>query len=268
MPQRLLWVTDPHLNFVTDAEIDAFAHEVVEARPSAVLLGGDVGEADSVVPLLERLAHAWTMPIYFVLGNHDFYRGSIRDVRRQVGQLASRLPQLIYLTQANSVQALSPRVGLVGHDGWADARSGDYVRSLVMMNDYLLIDELKEHSKESRWQRLMELGDEAAEFVEAWLPRALQEYEEVYLLTHVPPFREACWYDGRLSDDEWAPHFTCMAVGHAIDDVMRRHPQQQLTVLCGHTHGAGLAQPLPNVRVETGAAEYGRPAITKIWEID
>ena len=26
-------------------------------------------------------------PVYFVLGNHDFYRGSVAGTRRQVGEL-------------------------------------------------------------------------------------------------------------------------------------------------------------------------------------
>ena len=112
----------------------------------------------------------------------------------------------------------------------------------------------------------MALGDEAAAHIERCLPLALQSYDHVYLLTHVPPFREACWYDGRLSDDEWAPHFTCMAMGTVIRDIMRKRTDQRLTVLCGHTHGSGVAHPLPNVTVETGGAEYGRPEVTRIWE--
>jgi hypothetical protein len=32
-----------------------------------------------------------------------------------------------------------------------------------------------------------------------------------------------------------------------------------MTVLCGHTHGAGRAQLLPNLEVKTGGADYGWP---------
>ena len=34
-----------------------------------------------------------------------------------------------------------------------------------------------------------------------------------------------------------------------------------MTVLCGHTHSAGIAKILPNLEVRTGAAEYGRPEL-------
>ena len=79
------------------------------------------------------------------------------------------------------------------------------------------------------------------------------------LLTHVPPVREACWHEGQLSDDQWAPHFTCLAVGEAILDVMAGHPDKRLTVLCGHTHGQGETQPLPNVQILTARRRI-RPA--------
>jgi hypothetical protein len=40
-----------------------------------------------------------------------------------------------------------------------------------------------------------------------------------------------------------------------------------LTVLCGHTHSAGESQPLDNVLILTGGADYGRPAITRTFDL-
>ena len=75
------------------------------------------------------------MPIYFVLGNHDYYHGSIAETRARVIELCGTHPRLRYLTALDEVEALTRHVGLVGHDGWADGRAGDYARSLVMMQD-------------------------------------------------------------------------------------------------------------------------------------
>jgi predicted MPP superfamily phosphohydrolase len=72
---------------------------------------------------------------------------------------------------------------------------------------------------------------------------------------------EACWHEGRISDDDWLPHFTCQAVGDVLFDAMQKHPDRQMTVLCGHTHGTGEAHMLPNLLVKTGGAEYGQPAL-------
>jgi hypothetical protein len=111
------------------------------------------------------------------------------------------------------------------------------------------------------------MGDEAAAHVYATLPGALNEFPHVFFLTHVPPLREACWHEGQISDDEWAPHFTCKAVGDAILAIMKDHPTKKLTVLCGHTHGEGQTQPLDNVQILTGGAVYGKPGVVKIFEL-
>ncbi len=48
---NLAWITDPHLNFCDDSEVEAFRRSVADARPDAVLLGGDIGEAYGFFPL-------------------------------------------------------------------------------------------------------------------------------------------------------------------------------------------------------------------------
>ena len=78
---RIAWTTDPHLNFVSDAEIDQFLEQLQTARPDVVLVGGDIGEADSFAGYLQRMVDALGLPVHFVLGNHDYYKGSISGVR-------------------------------------------------------------------------------------------------------------------------------------------------------------------------------------------
>jgi 3',5'-cyclic-AMP phosphodiesterase len=263
---RVVWLTDLHLNFLTSRQTDDFLARVASERPDAVLIGGDIAEAPDVVNQLDRIANRLSCPVYFVLGNHDFYFGSIERVRRAVDDLCQRRPNLTYLT-SGGVVSLATGVGLCGDDGWADARLGDYERSLVMMNDYRLIEELAGVGKRDRWPLLQALGDAAARHVEVVLPRALADHEQVFFLTHVPPLREACWYQGQISNDEWLPHFTCLAVGQAILRIMRDFPQRRLTVLCGHTHSSGETTPLENVRILTGGAEYGSPRIQQVFEV-
>jgi hypothetical protein len=154
----------------------------------------------------------------------------------------------------------------VGHDGWSDARAGDYDRSPVLLNDYRLIEELSGWDKSERRVHLQRLGDEAAQHIRSVLPEMLQEHSHVLLLTHVPPLREACWHQGRMSDDDWAPHFTCQAMGEAILQIMDGYPDRQLTVLCGHTHGEGEMRPMPQLTILTGGAVYGEPAISRMFE--
>jgi predicted MPP superfamily phosphohydrolase len=263
----MAWCTDIHLNFARPDALDEFLDRLDKANPDLLLLGGDIAESTDVVHYLELLDGRLQRPIYFVLGNHDFYFGSIAQVRDDVRALCATRPNLRYLSDAGVV-GLTDRHGLVGHDGWADARIGDYERSMIMMNDYKLIDELAGFTKQQRWPLLQSLGDEAARVIRQVLPEALDRYESVYLLTHVPPLREACWHNGRISDDEWAPHFTCKAVGDAVLEIMPDYPQRQLTVLCGHTHGSGEAHPLPNVWIFTGPAVYGFPTVDRVLVVE
>ncbi len=262
---RVAWLTDIHLNFVAAGEVDRFLARVESERADWVLIGGDIAEAHDVAEYLTRIGSRLTARVAFVLGNHDFYRGSIARVRDTMTELCRDHPRMVYLNDVDVIE-LTPQVGLVGHDGWADARVGDYERSDVMLNDYLLVTELAGATKRQRRELLEALGDEAAAHVRRVLPLALTKHEHVMLLTHVPPLREACWHAGQISDDEWSPHFTCLAVGNAILEIMPDWPDRKLTVLCGHTHSPGECRPLPNVEILTAEAQYRSPAIQRTWE--
>jgi predicted MPP superfamily phosphohydrolase len=264
---RALWLTDVHLNFLSKNQVEWLFSSVNEAQPDAVLLGGDIAESQDVVEYLGWMDRAVEAPVYFVLGNHDYYHGSIAQVRAEVARFAAASRHLTFLSVSPPLE-LTPGHGLVGHDGWADARYGDYERSLVSMNDYKLIREFVGLSKQDRWPLLKDLGDAAADHIRRVLPEALDRWPHVFLLTHVPPLREACWHEGRISDDQWLPHFTCKAMGDAILEIMRGRPDRRLTVLCGHTHGSGETRPLANVEIFTGGAAYGDPRIQRVFELD
>ena len=68
-----------------------------------MLIGGDTAEAPDVIGYLEQFA-SLDRAIYFVLGNHDFYRGSIRQVRAAVEDLCRRVENLNYLSSAGVVE--------------------------------------------------------------------------------------------------------------------------------------------------------------------
>jgi 3',5'-cyclic-AMP phosphodiesterase len=263
---RLAWLTDIHLNFVEPAQVDDLCRSVVDNGADAVLLTGDIAEAVDVVDHLQALDDRIGLPLYFVLGNHDFYRGSIAGVRGAIAELCARRPRLHWLPGSGVVE-LTPETGLVGHDGWADGRLGDYAGSEVMLNDYWLIEELAGLDRAGRLEQLHALGDEAADHFRRILPAALGRFRRLVVLTHVPPFREACWHDGQVSGNDWLPHFACRATGEALFEAAAGSPDRELTVLCGHTHSPGEAQVLPNLRVLTGGAEYGRPEVQAVMDI-
>ncbi len=275
---RVAWTTDLHLNFVSDTDIDQFLEEVRDVHADAVVVGGDIGEADTFAAYLERLTDAIGLPIHFVLGNHDYYKGSISGVREVARALSERSDLPNWLTESDPVW-LTDNTALIGHGGWGDAQAADFLKSDVILNDYLLIEEFREAngddvpSPENILTRnlmtvLQGLGDEAAAHFRRVLPTALQRCDHVLVLMHVPPFREACWHDGHLSDDNWAPHFTSVAAGEVLLEFMQQHPQKRMTVLCGHTHSSGSVQIRDNLEVLTGDAVYGRPKVQRVFDVD
>jgi predicted phosphohydrolase len=261
---RLVWLTDIHLDFVQEPEFQSLLDDVRSHDPAGVLIGGDIAQAPTVCTYLARFESALSCPVYFVLGNHDYYRGSIASVRAAVAELTDRSERLCWLNTAGAVR-LTDTTCLVGHDGWGDARLGDFEGSGVLLNDFLLIEELTGLPRQRLREELQRLGDETAAHFRSVLPEALRTSEHVVVLTHVPPFREAAWHQGRPSDDDFLPFFACKAAGDVLRDAMLRHPAKGMTVLCGHTHGGGTSEILANLICHTAAADYGRPAVQGVF---
>jgi 3',5'-cyclic AMP phosphodiesterase CpdA len=256
---RLAWVTDIHLEFLEEAARARFCDRIRELEPDGVLVGGDTALAQSCDTVLREMARRVRKPIWFVLGNHDFYGGSVAEVRERATSLSAE-GRAVWLGAVDVIE-LTPRTALVGHDGWGDAGFGDHDGSTVMLNDFYRIADLLQRDKPRLGEALRRLGEESAAHLRRVLPQALERFEQVVVLTHVPPFREACWHEGRISSDAYLPYFACKATGDALLEEVGRHPDRSVTVLCGHTPSSGECHPLPNLRVVTGGAEYGKPIV-------
>lgn len=262
---KIAWLTDPHLNFASIQKAEALMAEVRQWEAGALVVTGDIGEAPDLEGWLGLMSATAGAPVYFVLGNHDYYRSSIAEVRGHVRELCAEVDGLVWLTESDPV-ALTETVGLIGHDCWGDARSGDYENTQVFLSDFMVIEDLRLQDRAELERRLKALGDEAAQHFRRVLPAALERFEHVVVATHVPPFVEAAWHEGNQSDDQWSPFFVCEAAGRVLREVMAEHPLRRMTVLCGHTHSAGDAWIAPNLHVRTGAAVYRKPALqAPLW---
>ena len=270
----LAWLSDVHLNFLqAPGAVHGFG-EYVSAdlagyKHPAVLITGDIAEYSSLQPLLLDFVHGLQtsrhIPLYFVLGNHDAYGGSIAGMRRIAQQIHSE--SACWLTEAGVVE-LTPHVALVGHDGWYDGQFGDPRGSQVQLNDFYQIEELTQSPRPALLRQLHRLGIQSARDLKPTLQQAAKRYSRVLVATHAPPFRDACWHDGAISDEQWLPWFTNKAMGMMLLDVSGDHQETAFEVFCGHTHSAGEYQALPNLRVSTAPAKYGAPAIHRVIDLE
>ncbi len=262
---RLAWTSDIHLNHVSLKAWERWIQTLRRSAADAVLISGDVSEADDVEFQLRRLSETLPQPIYFVLGNHDFYCSSIAATRRTISELARELPTLFYLTDCSPIE-LAPRRFLLGEDGWGDGTIGDFDHSPVRLNDFREIIDFQRVGRE-RWQPLVQQqGAESAERLQGKLAALVGRADQALVITHVPPFRESCWYQGQTTDDNWAPFFVCGQVGTVLETFARENPSIRIEVLCGHTHHPGVARMRDNLVVYTAKADYGAPAVERVLE--
>ncbi len=78
---KAIWLTDIHLNFALPEDLLKFTNHLKSEKADCIFLTGDIGEAHNSLMYLEMLAETVQCPVYFVLGNHDFYGSSILNVR-------------------------------------------------------------------------------------------------------------------------------------------------------------------------------------------
>jgi len=264
---RTAWLTDIHLNFLEPPGINRFISRVKDRNADSIIITGDIGESQDFCRYLEKIARELATPILFALGNHDFYGSSFRKVKEDARELVANIGNLTWLSESGPVQ-LSENIAVVGHDSWCDGRFGDYDGSPIELSDFFVIEDLMFLDKDSRLEVMHTAADEAAAHLRSVLPKALDMADHVILATHVPPFKEACWYGGRISDAMYLPYFSCKAVGDVILQAMTGRDEKKLTVLCGHTHGSGEAQVGGNIHIFTGNAKYGHPEVQHVFEFD
>lgn len=69
---------------------------------------------------------------------------------------------------------------------------------------------------------------------------------------------------GKISDDEWLPYFASKAMGDVLLLSAQQNPSIKFLVLSGHTHSEANYQPLSNLTIKAGRAEYGRPELQEV----
>ncbi len=179
---RLAWCTDLHLNFVDLRGWEAWIDCLKSVEPDGLLISGDISEAEDLLFQLDRIDRALEIPIYFVLGNHDFYRSSIQRVRSSIRSAVATRSHWHYLTGSAAIQ-LTPDTVLVGHDAWGDASLGDFENSGVQLLDFDRIDDLRWLSRPALYERLRELGRDAVSTLEPAMVTALARCSRMIVLT-------------------------------------------------------------------------------------
>ncbi len=283
-----LWMSDIHLDHLTPNERDNFLRRLKYFhffgdedffKADGILAGGDISTAARLVDDLWKLHReeddegtlVYYMPVYYVPGNHDYYGGSIQAMRANQLRLhrGRRSHQIYALELSPGIRlGLHGEIGLVGHGCWGDTRSGDYWNSNLhnKMSDFLRdgISDFKHLNLTQRKELLMKLGDDAAAHLKkGCIALASDNCRHVVVLTHVPPFAESSFYEGRVSA-RGLPYFCCQAAGTVLEEVARQFPEVRFTVLSGHSHEEARLEVLPNLTALVRKAEYYEPSFDRV----
>ena len=268
---KYAWATDVHLDFLSNRPQDliTFAESLIKHdNPTGIFLTGDISTAKSVIYHLSAIEKVVQRPIYFVLGNHDYYGSSVELVRKAMRELTNVSPFLRYMPTM-PYYALTPSTAVIGHDGWYDAHHGDWQNSAFQMNDWTAIRDFHDvhGNKASIVGVARKLAHEGVTHVHNAIKQAVRYHKNVIILTHVPPFRESHIYQGKVGDDFAQPWFTSKMMGDMLLDAAKSFPSHSFTVLAGHTHGKYSGKIRDNLMVNVGGAEYYTPALQGLVEV-
>ena len=303
---KLIWCSDIHLNFVGGGKsvcaeaLTEFYTALRETEGDAVLITGDIAESHNIVDTLKQMEQTVGKPIYFVLGNHDFYGSSVAAVRKSVKNIGAD----IHYIPAKAIE-LSASTTLIGVDAWGDCRNGDYERSRITMSDWLYIKDLNQgyiHGMQPLKEAIQKLADADARALARQIRAALKvqtgckncqetghmghcaglgkyvvctecngtgkikRYNNIIIATHVPPFKEACMYAGRKSTSDGLCFWSSQILGTTIKPIVQKHPDVNFTWLCGHTHSGVKFQAGVNLVVKVAQAEYYYPEMAEVIE--
>lgn len=255
--KKIAWATDIHLDRLTEPDYLEYKEYLQELNPSCLIISGDIAEGEFVFKSLKDFDDSLNFPIYFVLGNHDFYFGGFAEVEDKICALVKEAEKLYWLTESGIVP-LNDKTALIGVEGWGDAGNGTLDLSQGSSRDVMSIADYKGLSREEIGELLRKKGTKYADVLRPVLLEAVKNYQNVILVTHVPPFIEICLDRSlRICGEYKLPFYTCKAVGDLLLEVMTVNPSCQMTVLCGHTHEKADAQILQNLQVRVKESGYG-----------
>jgi predicted MPP superfamily phosphohydrolase len=276
---KLALCSDIHLNFLTIERVEAFACGIFDADVDGVLITGDISTALTLTAHLKMLVAIIEKPIYFVLGNHDYWGSHFGRVMNEMVDLMKDEPLLHWLSESDPI-ALTNQTALVGVDGWYDMGHGDAHNSSTLMNDWFKISNFfvaaapMMHVSEPKISRDVivsisrQKAQQDAAHADNLLHEAFSKHDHVIFATHVPPWHHIARYNGRPTEIDMLPYYTSKVMGDMLEAIAKNLPHgKTLTVFCGHTHNPASAQILPNLSAYCTGAKYYSPMISRIVDV-
>lgn len=276
---KIAWATDIHLDHVDDAESVVQNLCSLSRGCESIILTGDLSLSNTIIHHLSMFDQLSEKPVYFVLGNHDYYFSDIRTVRRRVVDACRSMSYVRYLASVPYMR-LQNQVALVGHDGWYDAMNGNPGSDGILMNDWVRIHDFSAAIRSSVGGKTIDksvivqvsraICVASANHIANGIKAAIRDkYDRIIVATHVPPFKES--YNGNkhygLDSSVALPWYTSKIMGDMLWSAAKTYPHVHFTILSGHAHSHYDQDLLNNLNVRVGKSAYGTPQIAGYVDI-
>ena len=264
---NLDWITDPHLDHLSSRTLIRFVDKLHQRDSDGLIITGDIAESSTIYDMLGVLSGAYQRPIYFVLGNHDFYGATMKTTKERVLDVCHATPPgILNWTSSRLFTHLKDQTGIVGCDGLYDGAGLDLTQPLVAMTDFAdpqagIVDFL-DAADISIWTLLgflQKLAQDNCAQVRRGVEAAVSfGLTRILILTHVPPFPESSFYRGKPTEKDALPWYSSRTLADELCRLATEFPNVSFEVYSGHTHGAASYQAAPNLVAHVGSAYYGR----------
>ncbi len=279
---KLAIATDIHLNFVYEAGTSEFIRRVNLSGCDAILLTGDIAEGNNLEKYFQIFVRECNLPVYFVLGNHDYWGTSVSGIRDDMNKFCAENKGFTYLRSSDPV-ILTPGTSLIGIDGWYDAGYGDPKKSTLIMNDWFKISDFSDYvvpnfansyygyentiNKAGIVSYCKKLAILDAELLSRKIDEAAKVSNTILIASHFPGWLDVSKYRGKPTDKNSQPYYISKILGDTINEAAGKHPDKEFKVFSGHTHAAATTRLAPNLEATVGHSDYGNPQIYKIIEL-
>jgi predicted phosphohydrolase len=235
MAKKYVWLTDTHLSMsIIPAMKRRFIDRIKSIGADGLIITGDISNGLWLESDLRYLAEHHQKPIYFVLGNHDYYWRHMGSVHEDVRRLCKEYSNLFWLSENDPI-TLTEGVALVGHEGWFDANCGDRDSTYFAVDRFINLDIWRAGDHVDQifmWREMAKISSEA---IEQKVISAAKKAEVIYIATHFPPWKEASRADGKFLEKLWHAYNTNTTLGKTLERLTQT-VKAQLVVLAGHTH--------------------------------
>lgn len=259
---KYLWITDPHLNNLLPWQKYSFNSIIKKEQPTGIYLTGDISNGIWIKYDLKMLAKIG-VPVYFVLGNHEYFWSSIDAIHNKVRKVCDQYKNLIWLDDRDVVE-INEETAVIGTRGWFDNDLGAPKWLRWKFEPWIIKDFVKLSFKDQQL-KFKELAGDSCRQIEVKLNMALEKgYKTIYLLTHFPPWTEVSNSDGMMNWF-WLAYNSNPKLGQTIEKIMVGR-KQRVVCLSGHTHHPEYVRISRNIECQVGEANFiGVPHSQKIY---